>query len=194
MHLLVNLTAILGLEDIADPLIHVSPRLWYDLNETYPAHCYGDLGVFDSTAYRPTGSGHPDIPYHYRVDIRGLLGLAGPREAVAVSKDQWMAISSRPEWRQFCFGGETRSVLAKKQQLQEKPENYDNWFSDIDFQATVTNEYGQRYVSRKVALDNWKGDGRSAKAFENCEKYAIQKGDIAPGRNDSGLIQILRED
>lgn len=93
---------------------------------------------------------------------------------------------------------EVRSCYVEpcEQVVQEglrKPENYDNWFSDIDFQATVTNEYGQRYVSRKVALDNWKGDGRSAKAFENCEKYAIQKGDIAPGRNDSGAIITIGE-
>ena len=193
MHLLVNLTAILDLKDIADPLIHVSPDLWDDLNDTYPEHCYGNSSAFDSRTYLASGSGYSDIPYHYRVDLRGILGWVGHKEAVAVSKDQWMAIASNPEWRKFCFGGETKSVLAKKQDTSEKPRDYDNWLSGIDYVCKLTDEFGRKYVRRKVALDNWKDEGRSAKDFAACEAYAIAKGDLFITRENGFEFLVLTE-
>lgn len=72
-----------------------------------------------------------------------------------------------------------------------RPDNYDNWYSDISYQATLTNDFGQRYVLRKTAIENWKGDGRSVKAFETCERYGIQHGDLILGRVDGTSALIL---
>ena len=185
MHLLVNLTAILDLKDITDPLVYVGPSLWRQLNVYHPDHCYGDPDEF-------SGVGVADAPWHYQVDLRSILGLKGRKEAVAVSKDQWLEIVKNPSYRAFCFGGETKGVLAKKQEqyVSTRPRGYDNWLAGVEY-ACGSDAFGRRYVPRRVALDNWKEEFRSAKDFSSCESYAVAKGDVIHSREGDTVLLVI---
>jgi hypothetical protein len=105
-------------------------------------------------------------PHHYRIDILGLLipvfekrgintesfSSTYDREAIVVAKDQWLAISQKPEFREFCFGGESKSVIARKA-----------WMSNV-----APHAYGEWKQQLLVLL-------QKAKPFDNT-KYATADG------------------
>lgn len=203
MHLLVNLTAILDLKNIANPLVHVSPNLWLDLREKHPEHCYGDIGSVE-THRGPTGLAYPDIPYHYRIDLRSILGMAGEREGVAVAKDQWMTIAAEPKWRPFCFGGETLGVLAKKAAAEIKePKGYANFIEHFLYWESVLKEAEPkgadedtlgRYVMDTALLYQYSDDSNlSYTKFHAAIDYAKSCGDLVPSidtRGRNGLVYV----
>lgn len=134
MQPLVNLTAILKLADTCDALVPVSEPTWKAIKTLWPQHCYGCR----HSAELPVMF----VPHHYRVDILGLLmpvfemkkintesfSNTYDREAVAVTKDQWLAISQKPQFREFCFGGESKSVIARKAWMSNvAPHAYAEW-------------------------------------------------------------------
>ncbi len=200
MHLLVNLTAILDLKNIANPLVHVSPSLWLDLREKYAEHCYGDISSVE-THRGPTGLAYPDIPYHYRIDLRSILGMAGEREGVAVAKDQWMTIAAEPKWRPFCFGGETLGVLAKKAAAEIKePKGYANFIENvlyvesslrsIDTAGELEDTQGRCVIDTDVVYPN---AGLSYTKFCAAVDYAKSCGDLVPSidtRGRNGLVYV----
>ena len=196
MNLFIDINAILSIssDEAPNALIAVSKAQWLELETLYPEHCYGDpASVEDRHAY---GS-PPQSVSAYRIDITGMFGLACMKEANIVLKDQWLAIAAIPAMRPYCKGGEPKTAQPKSRSIDplQRPKNYDNWFSAVEYEATGLNEFGHNYASRKKLIANWVEEGRNYPTFKACENWAINRGDVLLSlENGEWLVIIDGED
>ena len=200
VHLLVDLMSILHLDNAPNALVPVSKTQWLGLYKKWPQHCYGNPEA--AVENHPYGN-TPNSISAYRVDISGMLGLPGIREGNLVLKDQWMVLFGDAKYREFCFGGESRSVTSKKSAAASIPlkrydnwlltlKGYDNWLLTLQYLSQMSLvESG--LVSLDLFQETVTSEGITEKAHGYCLMHAIATGMVEEVQFDGKIWIVLKE-